>query len=426
MLPHNDQASDRAGSRPLAIPKPPALLIWLSLGLSGLLFSGCVPETTQAKAKGDSAATNQAPRWNWEFYPPLPRMRIATLPCQLLPKSSITIHSPMVGVLKVYAQSPQTNLCAGYVWAEFEPTIFAAEAEALEEARLKLDEREKLQLELELPKQKMRLEKDLEEAARQVSLLHLLTTNKELARASFNFAGPDGNPLKPEALTKAELELDLLRKSYSYLEQTNLTVLGIDLPGQRSEWQRRKLDFDHRQAQARLKMPFDGQLTISLPLTDGVDEYPVNLSQELAVARDLSLIRLRVVLSNPAWVGLPADRLLAVVRLANGEELQAPFVFHKIERIQMREESVYYFQFPSEKSAAAARLMGTDVSCELWMTLPRPARIVPKLALVLNQSSSFQGRNWAQGVQSAWPGARVLIEGQTDVAIILPNDPVRL
>jgi len=207
----------------------------------------------------------------------------------------------------------------------------------------------------------------------------------------------------------------------SYLESTNLTILGIDLPGQWSEWHRRKLEFERRQAQARLKMPFTGQLTINLPLTEGVEEYPVNAGQELGVARDLSLIRIRVSLSNPAWVGLPTERMVAVVRLPNGDELEAPFAFQKIERIQLREESVYYFQFPPERSAVAARLLGTDVTCELWLALPQTARIVPKLSLVLNHPDAFQGRNWAHGVRSAWPEAKVLVEGQTDLAIVIPN-----
>jgi hypothetical protein len=118
---------------------------------------------------------------------------------------------------------------------------------------------------------------------------------------------------------------------------------------------------------------------------------------------------------------LPAGRLTALVRLPNGEDLIAPFAFQKIERVQLREEAVYYFEFPAEKSALAARLMGTDVSCELWFTLPQPARVVPKLSLVLQQPEAFQGRSWAKGVGAVWPGAYVLVEGQTDLAIVLAN-----
>lgn len=384
-----------------------------------LLFgsSGCRKTPQAAPAPVSAELTH----WSWEVFPAVQRMRLATLPCQVLPKSSISIYSPMLGVLRVYAAQPQTNLAANSLWAEFEPAIFAAEAQALEEARVKLEERERLQLELELPKQKLHMQKDLEEAQRQVGLLRLFSTNRELAKMALKLhnAAPEG--LRPDALVKAETELGLLQRSVQYLEATNLTILGIDLPGQRSEWERRKLEFDRRQTQARLKMPFTGQLTINLPVTEGVEEYPVSAGQELAVARDLSLIRLRVGLANPAWAGLSPDRLVALVRLANGAELTAGFAFQKIERVQMREEAVYYFQFPPEKAAMASRLLGTDLSCELWLTLPQPARVVPKLSLVLQRPSAFQGRSWGQGVASAWPGASVLVEGQTDLAIVLAN-----
>jgi hypothetical protein len=396
----------------------PITLIALSVFSSLLIFS--VSCSSRATTSAPSPAKETA-RWSLESYPLMPRMRLATMPCQLLPKSSITIHSPLSGVLRVYTTQPRTNLAAGFVWGEFEPEIFAAEAQALDEAKAKLEERERLQLALELPKQKLKLEREVEEAQRQVTLMNLFSTNHELAEASLKIPSQAANYLRPEAVTKAQLELGLLQQSLHYLESTNLTILGIDLPGQWSEWHRHKLEFERRQSQARLKMPFSGQLTIGLPLTDGVEEYPVNAGQELAVARDLTLIRVRVNLSNPAWAGLSTERLMAIVRLPNGQEMEAPFAFQKVERFQLREESVYYFQFPPERAAMAARLLGTDISCELWLALTQAARIVPKLQLVLNYPEAFQGRNWMQGVQSACPGAFVLVEGQTDVAVVAPS-----
>ncbi len=393
----------------------------IAIGLAHALLVLVITSGCRAKAPAPAPLPNEALHWKWEVFPAVQRMRLATLPCQLLPKSSINIYSPMLGVLRVYTTQPQTNLTAGAIWAEFEPDMFKEESEALQEARAKLDEHERLQMELELPKQKLKMEKDLEEAERQLALLSLLATNHELARIAPKLSLAGNNGIRLDALGKARTERDLLRRSLGYLDATNLAVLGIDLPGQRSDLRRRELDFERRQSQARLKMPFNGQLTIDLPLTEGVIEYPVNSGQELAVARDLSLIRLRVELSNPAWAGIPADRLEALLRLPNGLELTAGFAFQKIERVQMREEAVYYFQFPPEKAAVAARLMGTDLSCELWLTLPQPARVVPKLSLVLQQPAAFQGRTWAEGVGLAWPGASVLVEGQTDLAIILAN-----
>jgi hypothetical protein len=346
-------------------------------------------------------------------------MRLAQVPCQLLPKSSITVFSPLVGVLRVNVSQPQAYLEPGFVWAEFEPAMFAAEERAIEEAHAKLEEQEKFQTELELPKQKLRLERELAESQRQLALIGLLSSNRALASAALTLPGQNTSPLRPEALTGAQTEVDLLERSLGYLRSTNGALLGIDLAGARSEWQRRKLEFERRQNQARLKMPFSGQLTVTLPLTEGVEEYPVNAGQELGVARDLSLIRVRVAISNPAWASIPPERLTAVLQVTSGQPLEAAFAFQKIERVQNREESVYYFQFPADRARAVAKLLGTDVACELWLNLPEPARVVPKLSLVLNNAAAFQGRSWQQGVASNWPGAEVVVEGQTEIAVVL-------
>src|SRR5207247_1444662 len=99
----------------------------------------------------------------------------------------------------------------------------------------------------------------------------------------------------------------------------------------------------------------------------------------------------------------------------------APFVFKKLERFQMREEVIYYFQFPTNDCSTAARLVGSDVSCEVWLALSQPARVVPKLALVLHQPAAFQSRHWNEGLAQLSPGAQVLVEGQTDLAIVVPD-----
>lgn len=388
--------------------------------------TGCSPKAPkpvgrQAKAAapepGEQGRTNSL---RWESFPLAPRMRLSSVPCQLLPKSLITIPAPVAGELKVYITAPQTNLEANFVWAEFEPKIFAAEEQAIEEARKKLDLREKLQWELEVPRQKLQLSRQMEEAQRHVALLQLLATNKELAELTLSTGIPGENPLKPESLGKAQTELSLIRQTMDYLEATNLAVLGIDLPGQKSEWQRRRLEFDRRRSQATLRMPFNGQLTVSLPLTDGVDGYPVTMGQELGVARDLSLIRIRIPLANSSWSALPPDKLLAIVRLQSGRELGGKFLYQKLERMQNREESVYYFQFPADQSAAARRLIGTDVACEIWYQLPEPVRVVPKMTLLLEGTMNLENHSWAQAVQEKYPGAELVVEGQTELGIRPP------
>ena len=278
--------------------------------------------------------------------------------------------------------------------------------------------------ELDLPRQKIKLAREIEEARRQLALmeaLHKMATNTVMTPSLINLTGLKDQSLKPETLKRAREELTLMEDNYRYLCATNLTALGIDLVAQRLEWKHRELEFERQQNQARFKMPFAGQLNPSLQVAEGVSEYPVNAGQELAVARDLSVILLRTPLAEASWSTLPADELTALLNLPDGTKLAAPFSFKKLERFQMREELVYYFQFPTNDCSTAARLVGSDISCEVWLALSQPAHVVPKLALVLHQPASFQSRLWNDGIAQLSPGAQVLVEGQTDLAIVVPE-----
>ena len=63
-----------------------------------------------------------------------------------------------------------------------------------------------------------------------------------------------------------------------------------------------------------------------------------------------------------------------------------------------------------------------DASCELWLDLPQPARVISKFVLVSSHQSAFQNRRWDEGVRQLDPRARVLVEGQTDLAIVIPKE----
>jgi hypothetical protein len=384
---------------------------------------GCVLATACTREVEKSPVAVQ-PSWNWGQYPPVERMRLAVLPCRVLPKSSLNINAPFAGVLRLYIDRPSTNLPAGYVWAEFEPKLLQAESNALAEARGKINERERLLVELEMPRQKIELSRKIEELQRQVTLMKLLATNPGVAPAAIPLTGLKDRSLKEEAMLRVEEELRLARENYNYLVHTNQQVLGHDFETERAELQRRQLEYDRRAVQARLKMPFEGQLNTSIQLAEAVSEYPVNAGQELAVARDLRSILLRVPVSDAAWSTLPADRLTAIVLMPDGSRFEAPFSYSKLERAQQREDVVYYFEFPADRATAAARLVGTEVSCELWLRLGQPARVVPKLTLLLQQPSAFSSRQWNEGLARLTPGATVLVEGQTDLAISLGDEVV--
>ena len=398
------------------------LLLSLSVCALAIFGSACSPEAASAKSKeARKGATANGPAWNWESYPALKRMRVAQLPCQLQPRSTITVVSPISGLLRVYAPSPQADLPANFLWAEFEPEMLAQDELMLAESLRKLEDLERVQWEIEYPRKKMLLEQQLKDAENELKRVRMLSENPELARRMLG-TGNTNSLMRPETLTIAEENYRLLERSMMYLASTNYAALGFDLTGQRTEWKRRELDFQRRRQQSRFEMPFDGKLTVSIPISEGVTNYPVNQGQELAIARDISAVRARVAIDNAAWTGLTPESMRVVVT-TGGRALEARFIYQKIEKVQNREESAYYFEFPPEKVTEAARLIGANNQCDLWVDLPESARIVPKLAVILHQPEAFQNRSWSAALASTFPGARLLLEGQTDLAVVVAGPP---
>jgi len=380
-----------------------------------LFFTGCSPRTV-----GPPETPKTPSHFSWESYPLTNRLRLAVLPCRVQARNSISIASPASGQLRLHVSTTQTNLSRDTVWAEFEPDLIAAEAAVFNEAKNLMEQREQWQHQLELPRQKIKLTRDLWEAERQLTLLQLLSTNQAFAALPWMNSRSALKSSGDEAIVTTQQEVSLLRQSLAYVTASNLVMSGAEAIGSDSEWERRRLEFERRQAQSRLKMPFTGQLSVTLPLSEGVRDYPVNGGQEVAVARDLSVIQIRVALSDPTWAGLPKDNLSASINLSDGRTILATHGAQRIERSQTREEAVYYFDVPADRVTEAINLLGVDMTCDLWYSLPQPMRIAPKLSLVLHQPAAFQNRNWAEGLEKLWPGTKVLAEGQTDLAITGP------
>src|SRR5205085_1307306 len=133
-----------------------------------LLFAIC------GCSRSPSASSNTpapAPRWNWEAFPLSHRMRLGVLSCRILPKASQTINSPFTSLLHLSVDRQQTNLPAGFVWAEFEPKTLHAQSNALDEARTRLKKREDYMLEVEWPAKKVEVAKKMDESRLQVAML---------------------------------------------------------------------------------------------------------------------------------------------------------------------------------------------------------------------------------------------------------------
>src|SRR4051812_22478886 len=158
----NDAVARKSAVKLILFMKRSLVKVAAATGARCAVFlAGCTGGSTAKLPVQQAAAKSTA--WNWEEYPSVTRMRLGLLQCQLQPKSMITMYSPLLGTLKVYVHNPQTNLAKGTLWAEFEPDIFTAEGKSIQEAGVRLTERERIQTEIEIPKQKLQLERQIEE-----------------------------------------------------------------------------------------------------------------------------------------------------------------------------------------------------------------------------------------------------------------------
>ncbi len=380
-----------------------------------VLGAGCARKPVNA-----ASDTNSLPPWSWSAFPPTTNMRLGLVTGRVMPRNNYSILSPLSGPIHFYVTQQQTNVPAGFTWAEFEPRILAAETAALDLAKTRLVQKERLLYEIEVPRQKLRMQKEIEDAQRQISLLELLREHPDMAPSAAHLAGIKESVVTLDTIKHAREELSLLLTNFTYVCETNPAVVSADLQAQRTDLDARELELERRQHQMRFNMPFSGQLNLSVPLVAGVSEYPVTVGQELAVLRDTTAILLRVALIEPGWTTLPTTQMRATVTLPNGTSLQAPFSYKRLEKSQFREEIVYYFEFPPALADAATRLIGAEFTCEIWVCLDQPAHIVPKLTLTLRDPSAFGTRRWDEGLARLFPGARLLLEGQTDLAISVP------
>jgi hypothetical protein len=142
---------------------------------------------------------------------------------------------------------------------------------------------------------------------------------------------------------------------------------------------------------------------------------------DLAWLQDFSRQHVRLVLRQTDWRLVDPARL--TLRLGTGtlgRPLSAGFVRRLTEEVFGREELAYYFVVDPERTTEARPLVGGQVGAQVIAALPETAHLVPKLDLVLAEPATFRLEGWTGGLAKLLPGARVLLVGETHLAIAVP------
>lgn len=346
------------------------------------------------------------------------QLLVGLISAQVTPIRSLRVKSPSEGRLRLHLpRLPGAIVPAGTVWAEFDPERTALEREALTLARTLLDNKERPRLRLDTDRDALDLADKRAETARQLRMFQRILDDPELA--GFYLESPDSGDDRPhleETMTRLRRQLELMDAVLAYAGtenhiETETRILEIKL-------RQHELDLRQREEDKRLAMPFDGEITLLVDRPAGDDAtLRAQLGDELALLQDYSVVRARFAIKRAELRALAPETLQLRIN-AGARPMSAAFDSRLIEDTGGREELVYRFRFRDEDRLAARSLAGGAVPARLYADLPQPARIIPKLDLVLDSPDAFREGDWHAGIAVALPGAQLLAIGETELAVI--------
>lgn len=335
---------------------------------------------------------------------------------------SVRYVAPSSGYLTLYVKERESKTQKDTCFAILNEQQLQAEERNIEIAEETLELKERWARTMERPQQRLKAEKETDEARRKLELLRIVVQDPDLKSLTAEFG--DNNIENADALTleRAEEEFAILEAQLAAIKGEGLGTFDLELESKRLEFENRKAEFARKRENALYKTSFEGNLQIShsLNINDEVDLYPVSQSQEVAVLRDLSELQFVVTLNHPAWLQLPKERLEVVVYNAQGRAFRAPYVDQRIEQRSNNEIRHYLFLLPEAESEAARNLMGSSPQADLWFLPEFPVYVVPKTDVAVYARGSIPGRRWDEVISALFPGGQLIAEGQTHLAIALP------
>lgn len=348
-------------------------------------------------------------------YPQADEIVLGTITAEVKPARALRLKAPSTGQLQLHLPAASQPLAKGTVWAEIDPARLDLERRAVTLAGALLKAKEEPALRLEQARNRADLTERLDELERQAAMLRKLLKEPELGELYLSEPDSSGDTDKVRyMLTQLDRQTHLLREVLTFVGTPKQEVL--ELQALRLKLEQQEIELARRERDSRLVMPFDGELTLVPPLPPPGEPLFVESGTDLARIQDFTRVDARAVIKHTAWRLIdPASVRLRVE--AGGTVLFADFSRALSEEVFGRDELVYYFTFRPEQKSAARALVGGQISVQLIATLPSPARLVPKLDLALAQPELFRTLGWAAAVAQLIPGARIIQQGDTHLAL---------
>ncbi len=313
-------------------------------------------------------------------FPTTRRMMLGEFQAQLKPLISLPVSSPADGDILFHVTESRVKLPKDTLWAEVGPEQIAGE------------ERE---LELNKLNEQLRLRDELQNVEREIGRVEYMLSDPALRTMPV----ADRIPVSTNLVEQLRGEQRLL--------QEQLASCGMV----------ERLAFEQKVLRSRLKMPFDGELLVYLPVTPERTAFRVAVNTPIGMMRDVSDLYLHLVIRDPQIVGIPPGQLTVEFTRDSGAAFLGRFHDTQIAELQNQDVLIYRFSFEPEDTRKLVPLVGANLTCELWVESEQEFHTVPKIeaAQMLEGKDSFSG--WRDAVKALWPSAEMLYSGRTHLGI---------
>jgi len=385
---------------------------WIYLGLMGALaLTACNPKKT------DSEEAAKEIVWNWKEFERSSEIQLQTLPVDIQPKRSLDIKSEASGIITLEIDTEEKIVSKDFIFARMDVDTLSEQGERLtiqKEKRLLEDMKAE---KLDLPEKRKNAKEELTEARRKVRLMELIMKNPAMAEMSSELFGGDIGAVNNATLRDAKDTLSLAEQKMAWADEFDEKLRKGQLRIQEMDATKNKRNFEDAKDRSVYRAPFDGTLRLEIDFVEEQKEYTVTGRESIATLNDYSKIHGLLKISNASWINLSPKRLL--LQLHDRDKTTMPFLKDKIEKDKRtkREERKYVFAVPLENNEALKRLVGTQMKGDLIYKLPETCYIVPKYSLSLYALGKSDSVDWNQMVADLWPGAKVLAEGLSHIAI---------
>jgi hypothetical protein len=205
----------------------------------------------------------------------------------------------------------------------------------------------------------------------------------------------------------------IFQERISYLE--NEKFQDLEIQEIEKKLKIKNLQFQARDREVRLTVPFSGELQYLYPYQTGERNF-VTSGVDIAKVRDINEIYVDSPIYNSKWRLIPKDKLKLVLKSTTGEVVGNYFESRE-KNISGNAVLVYRFSFPKSKVENLRPMLDGMVDAKLYYAFEKPALLAPKFLLVSLNPVLFKERGWSGLIEELCPGFELIEIGLNQVGI---------